>query len=269
MPFMFSDRHIDEYHTQGYTVFERILPPSLIGDLRRVSDKAVALAREQSGGQIQRLQPVGKYDLDQRPFIDYGELPTLVDAISRLLTPRHRHGDRDLFGILLEPRDKPWCTNWHRDWRDNASGLPLEKWDAVFSDLNYFNQINCALYEDSCTWVVPGSHLRRDLKREAELFPDRPIKAPDLDGMTAEERESVCMDYTLSMPGAVQLHLCAGDFALYRNTLWHIGNYVPYRRRATIHDGAVTPEFKTFMSETRTLCEERIKMGFEMENPNA
>ena len=268
MAFQFNDRHIESYHINGYTVFEQILPPSLVNDLRKVTDEARDLARSKSGGQVQRIQPVSKYELDQQPFMDYAELPELVDAISRLLTTRHRHGDRDLFGILLEPRDLPWCTHWHRDWRDNASGLPLEMWDDVFSDLDYFNQINSPLYDDSCTWVVPGSHLRRDLPREIALFPDRPIKGPILDDKTSEEREYACLEYAGSMPGGVQLHLNAGDFALYRNTLWHIGNYVPYAKRATIHDGAVTPEFRKFMKDGRELCDRRTKAGVGMENPN-
>ena len=93
MPFTFSDSHIETYHTIEYTVFRQILPPSLINDLRRVCDKAVEIAREKSGRQVQRLQPVAKYDLDQQPFIDCADLPELVDAIARVLTPRHRHGN--------------------------------------------------------------------------------------------------------------------------------------------------------------------------------
>ncbi len=268
MPFTFTDQHIEAYHTQGYTVFRRILPPTLIRDLRRVTDEARKMARKKSGGQVQRLQPVSQYELDQQPFIDYGELPELVDAITRVLTPRHSHGNRDLFGVLLEPRDTPWCTNWHRDWRDNAAGLPLELWDEVFSDIDYFNQINCALYDDASTWMVPGSHLRRDLEREIILFPDRPIKGPDLDGKSSEECEATCLAYAESMPAGVQVHLNAGDFALYRNTLWHLGNYVPYKKRATIHDGALTPEFLKFIENMRALCEQRLKEGNGMENPN-
>ena len=107
MSFAFSDAHIESYYTHGYTVFRQILPPALITDLRQVCDKAVDIAREKNGAQIQRLQPVAKYDLDQQPFIDYAELPALIDAIARVLTPRHRHGDRELFGVLLEPRDQP------------------------------------------------------------------------------------------------------------------------------------------------------------------
>ena len=135
-------------------------------------------------------------------------------------------------------------------------------------DLNLFNQINCALYEDHCTWVVPGSHLRRDLPREAKRFPDRPIPGPDLAGKSNPEREQLCLAYCESMPGAVQLHLNAGDFALYRNTLWHIGNYVPYSKRATIHDGPMTPEFRAWISETQEIASKRKEEGLLWENPN-
>ena len=94
MAFQLSDQHIEEFHMLGYAVFGKILPPSLVSDLRRVSDTAREIARERSGSQVQRLQPVGHFDLDQQPFIDYAELPDLVDAIAKVLTPRHRHGNR-------------------------------------------------------------------------------------------------------------------------------------------------------------------------------
>ena len=34
---------------------------------------------------------------------------------------------------------------------------------------------------------------------------------------------------------------------IYRNTLWHIGNYVPYMKRATVHGSLVTPEYREFV----------------------
>jgi ectoine hydroxylase-related dioxygenase (phytanoyl-CoA dioxygenase family) len=141
-------------------------------------------------------------------------------------------------------------------------------WDEVFDDINMFNQINCALYEDSCTWFVAGSHLRRDLPREAKLFPDRPIAGLDLKDKTVEERERVCLEYCRSMPGSVQLHLEAGDFALYRNTLWHLGNYVPYKKRATLHDSATTPEFDEWSRKASEAAQKQREAGNGMENPN-
>ena len=114
---------------------------------------------------------------------------------------------------------------------------------AAFRDLNLFNQLNCAIHEDHCTWVVPGSHLRGDLPRESARFPNGSMRGPELEGKSYEERERICLEYCESMPGAVCLHLNAGDFALYRNTLWHLGSYVPYTKRATLHDVIDTPEF--------------------------
>lgn len=243
MAFEFTDQHIEDYHTRGYTVFKKILPPSLVADLRKVSERARELARERGGPQIQRLQPVARFDLDQQPFINYGELPELLDAIHRVLSPNHTHANRNILGILLEPADEPYCTNWHRDWRDHVNPHIAPIWEEVFLDTNLFNQVNCALYDDGCTWVVPGSHLRRDLPREFAAFPQRPIPGPDLSGMSAEERERACLAYCRNMPGATKLALEAGDFCLYRNSLWHLGNYVPYQRRATLHDIVDTPEF--------------------------
>jgi hypothetical protein len=269
MSFTFRDTHISDYHMLGYTVFRGIVPPSLIRDLRRETDRARDIARKQGGPQVQRLQPVSKYDVDQKPFRDFGELPELRDAISRVLSPHHTYATAAHLGVLLEPAEMPWCTAWHRDWRDNNAGMKLSEWVAVRDDVNLFNQVNCALYEDTSTWVVPGSHLRRDLPGEAQRFPDRPIPAPDLNGQTSEERERICLDYCRSLPGAVQLVLDAGDFALYRNTLWHIGNYVPYRKRATLHDAVDTPEYVQWRERVMKQTGERRAAGIGFENPNA
>ena len=268
MAFRLSDRHIEDYHRLGYTVFERILPPALIGDLRRVTDRAREIARERAGVQTQRLQPLADFDLEQQPLADYTELPELVDALTGVLTPSHTQGGPDSMGVLLEPAELPYCTHWHRDWRDNINGLDLSSWDTAFRDIDLFNQVNCALYEDSCTWFVPGSHLRRDLPREIARFPHRPIATPELEGKSAVEREGLCLEYCRSLPGAVQIHLAAGDYALYRNTLWHIGNYVPYRKRATLHDFIDTPEYSRWRREEGGRANERREAGAGMENPN-
>jgi hypothetical protein len=269
MTFTFSDQHIDDYHRNGYTVFRGIIPPHLIDDLRRVTDEARVIAREKHGPQCQRLQPVSAFEIDQQPFHDFRDLPELRDAVARVLTPQHDFGTPHMLGVLLEPADLPYCTWWHRDWRDNVSGLNLAEWDAVMHDIDYFNQLNCALYEDDSTWVVPGSHLRRDLPAEAARFPDRPIKTPDLEGKSSAERERICLEYCQSLPGAQCLYLNAGDFALYRNSLWHLGNYVPYRKRATLHDAIDTPAFMAWRDKVLPEAAKRREDGLIWENPNA
>ncbi|HEY0073472.1 MAG TPA: hypothetical protein VGB77_05165, partial [Abditibacteriaceae bacterium] len=242
MTFHFSEQHIEEFYTRGVTVFRSILPTSLISDLRRVTDQGRDLARRQQGPQAQRFQPVAAYDIEQQPFIDYRDLPVLRQAVAQVLSPQHNYGDLQLLGVLLEPADLPWCTAWHRDILDNLPGFDPAHWGTMLHDLSIVNQVNCALYEDSCTWIVPGSHWRPDLPREKERFPQRPVPGPDLEGRSYQEREQLCREYCQSMPGAVCLHLGPGDFALYRPLAWHLGNYVPHYKRATLHDIVQTPE---------------------------
>src|SRR5436309_9764611 len=143
MPFQFSDQHIEEYHMRGLTVFRGILPPSLLSDLRRVTDRARELAREKHGTQAQRLQPVAAYDLDQRPFEDYHSLPELRDAVTRLLSARHQPSTREWLSVLLEPAGLPWTTQWHHDWHEAVPGVDPAEFALARRDTNLFNQVNC------------------------------------------------------------------------------------------------------------------------------
>ena len=108
--------------------------------------------------------------------------------------------------------------------QDGPRTKMLEAWSRGFVDNRFFCQINLALHPDSSLWVVPGSNRRReDTAAETRRFPDqtRPIPAPDLEGLSNEERLATCRAYAQSMPGAVQLHLQPGDCCFYRNTVQH------------------------------------------------
>lgn len=267
MPFQITEQLRDDFQQQGCVIFRELLPPSLIRDLRRATDKARDIARAKKGAQALSLKPVLQFDVDPRPFHDYAELPEYREAITRVLSPRHQPTNFEVLSVLFEPAEMPYCIPWHRDWRDNTPGFPSAEWEAVYRDLNLNNQINCALYEDASTWVVPGSHNRLDLPGEMKRFPRRPILPPEFDGKTSEQRERSCLDYCESMPGATQLRLNAGDLALYRNTLWHLGNYVPYRKRATLHDVVDTPEYAAWRNRVRSEAERRKAAGLLWENP--
>ena len=129
---------------------------------------------------------------------------------------------------------------------------PHKEWRRLFHHIDFYNQTNCPLYRDSSLWYVPGSHLRPDdFSREAPLDRFGPKTSIELEGMDSEERERVCNDYVLSMPGAVRLDLEAGDYALYRSNAWHLGTYVPYTKRATLHDYVDTPTFCEWAKERR------------------
>jgi hypothetical protein len=222
-------RHLQlQFAAEGFVVLPAAIPRPLLQRLRHACGPARELARTVRGPQAQRLQPVGQYDgLDQAPFVEYAHLPALRRAIAQLIsgdvaappaTPLpigEGHGDTKVFGVLFEPRDSAYCTNWHRDWRDNIEGLDRRHWWSHFYDARCFNQINCALYDDECLWVVPGSHLRADTPAEMALFPDRPSPTPMFaEGDSIDGRHQRCLAYARSMPGAQMLRLRPGDLCL-------------------------------------------------------
>jgi len=239
--FQLSEAHVADYMLRGYVVFHGIIPSSLIRDLRQVALKGRDLARSKHGAQAQRIQPVGAFDLDPRPLRDYAELPELLEALRAVVGPDAWHGEPSMLGILLEPAAAPWCTAWHRDIADPSPEFKVYI-DSIRNDIAYANQVNCALYDDSSTWFVPGSHCRDDVASEVEHAPKCPTNwqgMPEGD-FDAADLEARCLDYCRDMPRAICLHLNAGDFALYRPLGWHLGNYVPYRIRATLHDAVWT-----------------------------
>jgi len=267
--FKFTDKHIEEYQTLGYTVFHGIIPVKLIDELRRECDRGTELARAQHGLQALRFQPIAKFDINQKPFEEFQNLPEIRDAVSRIIQVDWEPSGLDIMGVLIEPSDSAYCMRWHRDWRDNVSGLDVRDWESHYQDVKLFNQVNAALYEDTCTWVVPGSHLRPDTDAEILRFPKRPILGPDFEGLCAAARERVSLDYLESLPGAKRILLDAGDYCLYRNSLWHTGNYVPYKKRATLHDAPMTQAFLEYREAAIAKAKIRLAEGIEWENPNA
>lgn len=270
MAFKFTDQHIDDYHRLGYTIFRDLMTPALLTDLRRMAEEARRICFEKRGPQAQRLQPIKDFELDLTPYHELAALPELDKAIKAIIGddawyayPNGNTKDSRA-GILFEPRERPYCTFWHRDWRDNMPGTSVKTWEEKQNNIRLFNQVNAPFYDDNCLWIVPGSHLRRDLPSEAARFPDRPIVAPDTKGMNTEEAEWACLDFCRSMPGAQQVWLSAGDFMLYRNPLWHIGSYTPHKKRATLHDGVWTKEF----FEWFTKAPQRPDGKREYVNPN-
>jgi len=248
--YRYSEQNREEYRREGLTILCGLIPASLLTDLRREADKAREIARSERGPQVQRLQPVYKFpQLDHRPFRDFLGLPELRKTVEGILGPDHRASE--IMGILFEPRDAAWCTRWHRDWGYNIPDIDLDAFfDAALHKPTMFNQLNGALYDDHSLWVVPGSDSRRDLDIETATFGGK-IPPPDPDlrpEMTPEEREMTCLNYTRALPGAVNVVLAAGDVAFYRAVGWHTGNYVPYARRATLHDGFYGPEDRAWQA---------------------
>ena len=253
---------IDEYLANGYHIFRNIIPSSLLADLRRQADIARELAHEINGRQTQRIQPIDQYAdrIDLQPFRDYVESPTLKDAVTNLLGPDYTHGHLHIMGLLVEPLDHPWHCGWHRDGvvevpPEGRNQEVRDAVDEVWHDLRIFNQVNCALYADSCTWFVPGSHLRSyDLPGEFQSTGDPAMHT--FPGDCAVDAERFYIEHCRQMPGAIPMHLNAGDFMVYRSHGWHTGIYLPYQPRATIHDIVSHPDREQLTARWRTAQQE-------------
>ncbi len=244
MPFKFCESHIEQYRTHGYTVFRKIVPASLLQDLRSTLPRVKELIRE-GGPTGLRLQPLIKADINHKPYYDWMNLPDLNHAVSRTLSSQHRvaGGDLSRTGILIEPSDHPWCTQWHRDIHEKTPGLDPADFRKVKGNPVFFTQINSPILEDGSFWFVPGSGPRDDKPGEKEAA-DRQLswRTEFAENVIDEQREHHCLEYCENMPGSLRVWMDAGDFCIYNPIGWHLGNYLPYKPRMTIHDWAPQPD---------------------------
>jgi len=245
------------YRENGYLILRGVIPAPLMERLRAMAEEARAIAHRLHGPQAQRLQPLGEH-VDVTPLREFKAQPELLAAFRAILSERHAMSDAVSDTVLFQPTDHCWATEWHRDLRDHMDTATLNElmggrdWTEVATAFDNFNQYNCALYEDSSTWFVPRSHTRVT-DTPGELAAARALDRAGVENKQRLHSESAqelrMQDYCQNMPGAVQVILQAGDLVLYRNTAWHLGSYVPYRKRATLHGQADTPEFAQFKLE--------------------
>lgn len=254
MPWRFSEQHLTDYHHHHVTVFRGILQPSLVHELRQAGEEVERISYARRGTAVSRSPSLGQLREDLSPtswraFEAYRDDPDVVDAIQRVLSPEHRHGDLTQLCLFLSEQGPPVVQDWHRDLAEGHPGVDDDEFARVKLDPLCFAQINCALYTDVCLWFVPGSAGRPDTQGELTAagpayngLPGRGrILNPELEGLIDAQRERICRDYCEAMPGAVNLLLEAGDLALYRPIAWHTGFYAPHRKRLTLHDTADSP----------------------------
>jgi len=105
---------------------------------------------------------------------------------------------------------------WHRDdVRETASEDEERQALAIW---HYGIQWNTALYEDSCLYIVPGSHRR-----------------PRDEAQWALSSTSEPPDNPLDMPGSLQVILKPGETVFYNSNILHCATYNSRAKRATLH----------------------------------
>lgn len=289
------------YQKDGFLIIRNVLPINLINKLRNLSLRCREIAHKISGENAQRLQPIYKYlNKDESLVLDeYQKHKNINVIISNILTEKH-YLNPDYLGIFFNPQTEAYCTPWHRDGRDNQPGLDLAKWSKHRSDINFFNQINLALYPDDSTWYVIGSHNRLDTPEEKNLFPTRPIMVDflredqhrwkDPSRKSTKDSRIVSMfrkkigkllrpfknndtvvndfnlEYNISnyckvVPSSVNASLNPGDMLLYRNCGWHLGAYTPHKIRATLHDIPMTNAYKNWISISNNNIKKAASIG--------
>src|SRR5262245_45477983 len=87
MTFRLTDRHIEQYYRDGYTVFESLIRPSLLRELRAMAERGRAIHWASPEAAYLRLSPIQKYDIGLEPFHEFAQLPEVEDAMLKLLGP--------------------------------------------------------------------------------------------------------------------------------------------------------------------------------------
>ncbi|KAJ4490683.1 hypothetical protein J3R30DRAFT_3279125 [Lentinula aciculospora] len=225
----------DTYDSQGFVIVPGLISPHDFSELQKASETVVNRTRK---GSWPHRRTVGKqfppFDNDNPDswgvqhvmHPDLGESAVVFsnwytsDDLTRICAELLQCGEEDLqlelFNLLINPLEHSFALRWHRDdVKENA--LP-EQEQAALDKWHTGVQWNTALYEDSCLYVVPGSH--RVVRTPAQRVHSCTLKPPS---------------NPMDMPGAALLTLKPGDTVFYNSNILHCAAYDHKVKRATLH----------------------------------
>ncbi|KDQ57915.1 hypothetical protein JAAARDRAFT_129673 [Jaapia argillacea MUCL 33604] len=162
------------------------------------------------------VQHVMHPDLGEPAFAKWYTSDALTSAARELMECREEDLQMELFNLLINPLSHEFALRWHRD-DVRGDATEAEERDAL-TVWHYGVQWNTALYEDSCLYLVPGSH-------KTSRTPEQRLHSSSLDPPKNP----------LEMPGAIQVTLQPGETAFYNSNILHCATYNPRERRATLH----------------------------------
>ncbi|KAG8967025.1 hypothetical protein FRC03_010872 [Tulasnella sp. 419] len=221
------------YDRQGYVVVPNLVSPGLHQSLQAACTRVIKKTRD---GIWTRRRTVGKqfppYDSDNpdswgvqhvmHPDLNEPEFATwygsdaLLGVVTELLECGEDKLQMELFNLLINPLSHEFALRWHRD---DIEGTATEEEEREALKIPHYGvQWNTALYDDDSLFIVPCSHTspRTPSQRSlslTQLPPENPF----------------------DMPGAIQVHLKAGETVFYNNNILHCARYSPQRNRVTLH----------------------------------
>ncbi|THH13151.1 hypothetical protein EW146_g7029 [Bondarzewia mesenterica] len=229
----------ERFDEQGFVIVPNLIITELRAELEQATENAISKTRSgvwphrrvvgkqfppygNDGPDSWGVQHVMHPELGEPAFAKWYSSKELRGAVEELLACQDENLQMELFNLLINPESHEFALRWHRDdvkttATDEEEREALEIWN--HGNLRFVEiQWNTALYEDSCLFVVPGSHRvpRTDEQRSQSSTPD-----PPEDPMT--------------MPGVLQVTLHPGDTVFYNNNILHCGKYSEKAKRATLH----------------------------------
>lgn len=221
----------EKLETDGYVIIEDLVSPEMTEKLKAACERAIAKAR---AGEWTERRTVGKqfppwpkdsghYDiwavqhvmnpaLGEPAFTEWYGSEKLIATICEILEVKKEELQLELFNLLINPVEKVYGLEWHRDCI--AVKVDEEEELTKLAIPHYGTQWNTALYDDSCFVFVPRSHNRL---------------------RTAEEKKINIEEPYGIMPGQIILHLKAGQTVFYNNNLLHRADYPQGLTRASLH----------------------------------
>ena len=217
---MLDANQLRQYHQEGYVLIDRAVPPPLLEPLREAAQRATE--RTRSGewphrrnageGDIWGIGHLLHPDLTEPTFAQYMASDIVIDVVAELLDVAEAELQLELANMLVNPRDRDYAINWHRDLvREDLE--PADEL-ARLQALKFSVQWNTALYDESSLIIVPGSHTRAKTPRERAIAVDAPRS---------------------DMPDQLVVELKAGQGVYYDANLLHRGVYPHTTQRQTIH----------------------------------
>ncbi|KAL0573860.1 hypothetical protein V5O48_008077 [Marasmius crinis-equi] len=225
----------DAYDSEGFVIIPNLVSPE---DFKALQAACETVINQTRNGEWPHRRVVGKqfppYDSDNPDswgvqhvmhpdlgapagrFARWYSSDGIVGAAGGLMGCEAGDMQMELFNLLINPTAHKFALRWHRD--DVKGDATEEEERKALGAWNTGVQWNTALYEDSCLYVVPGSHLtpRTEEQRKHSTTMDAPANP-------------------LDMPGAIQVTLKPGETVFYNSNILHCATYNNEHKRATLH----------------------------------